>query len=251
MSIIFAADGDGLPSSEPPGLHTSSDANVSSVRRFVEDVDSKYGSAERIQSSGARTYSPDVDKLVAEGVRVADVLRVCLASDTCSLDSVCIASESDLEMSRLLTVLHRSTPYLLVMFDDGAQELMALSSFFMQALKLPAEEDQQRLLPDPAMYCRKIDENASLKHCLDLLLQGGSAGGRGSGGWEALAVTRGSAGSIIGKICLGDILQRVQDAVAVLQASQPMRLRAPASSRLVLPAVAFDLHVRPSGQLQV
>lgn len=184
MNIFLSAGGTGAIS--PEGVqalqHITSDANVSSVRRFVEDCDNKYGSVERAQSSGTRAFVPDAEKLVAEGVRVADILRVCTAADTCSLDCVRIASESDLEMSRLLEVLHRSTPYVLIMLDDGGQELIALSSFFMQALKLPADEASPRRLPlDPAMYCRKVDENASLKHCLDLLLQGGTVGGRGGG----------------------------------------------------------------------
>jgi len=219
MSIIYQS-AVGPFSPETPGvasmLATSSrdvsrsDANVASVRRFVENVDSKNSSAER------RDAAPDAERLVAEGVRVFDILRACTAADTCSLDSVRIASESDLEMSRLLTVLHRSTPYLLVMFEDGAQELVALSSFFMQMTKLPADESSPRRLPlDPSMFCRRVDENSSLKHCVDLLLQGGGGVGRG-GGWEALAVTR-FDGSIIGKISLGDVLQRIQDAVAVLQ----------------------------------
>ena len=58
---------------------------------------------------------------MAEDIRIEDVLGLCTAADTCSLDSVCVVSERDLEISRLLTVLHRSSPFVLVLFDNGQQ----------------------------------------------------------------------------------------------------------------------------------
>lgn len=97
------------------------------VRRYVSEADEKYNSGVGSALSALkRTQQPDAENLVAEQVRIDDVLRLCTAADSCSLESVSVVSETDLALPRLLSVLHRSAPFLLIVFDEGRQELVGV-----------------------------------------------------------------------------------------------------------------------------
>ena len=97
------------------------------VRRYVSEADEKYNSGVGSALSALkRTQPPDAENLVAEQVRIDDVLRLCTAADSCSLESVSVVSETDLALPRLLSVLHRSAPFLLIVFDEGRQELVGV-----------------------------------------------------------------------------------------------------------------------------
>lgn len=84
--------------------------------------------------------------------------------------------------------------------------MTGLSSIFGELLKGPG--DGERLALGTATCCRKVSEDTSLSQCVPLLLQGDGA----------LAVTR-RDGLIIGKLCLLDVWQRVQDVMAVVHSS--------------------------------
>ncbi|EKX38027.1 hypothetical protein GUITHDRAFT_144522 [Guillardia theta CCMP2712] len=141
-----------------------------------------------------------------------DVLSSLTALDASSLHGVRVVSEDDLRVGSLISLYNVLNPYLLLMRDDGQQDIIGMKFLFHFISNKENFNIKSNISFKHSQFrLRKVSHTASLMECLHNLLKPTSP----DGVEDALAVMHGNC--VTGVVSLASILQILQESLSLVQ----------------------------------